>query len=461
MAPPPDLPAPAPWSLFAAHQSRPFAFFLDRGDAVRPSFAGSRPFRQLVVEGDGRVRQWREGRWHEEDGDPIDLLAVFVDSCRSEPSPLPPWLEGQPLPRTVGYLAYDLGAWADGPPGLRRRLRNTVGTPLAVLSTYARVDAFDPSRGLLHRIDFADGEDGHCPPALPAPDPAAWTPTPRERYRSGFERIRAAIAEGEIYQANLSRRTVFDLPGHPALAYERLRRVQPVPWGAFLDFGGFALLSNSPECFLTRHGEAVATRPIKGTRPRRRDPIRDAAESEALRRDAKEKAEHLMIVDLERNDLGRVARTGSVEVRSFASVESFATVHHLVSEVVATVREGTGLAELLRATFPGGSITGAPKLRAMEILDSVEDGARGPYCGAIGFFDGSEQLELSIAIRTAVASEGRALYCTGGGIVADSECDREWTETHWKMEALSRALHGEDAKDTDGEAAPTGIGENA
>jgi anthranilate/para-aminobenzoate synthase component I len=233
---------------------------------------------------------------------------------------------------------------------------------------------------------------------------------------------------------------VFALPGDSADAYERLRRVQPVPWGAFLDFGGFALLSNSPECFLSRSGDRIATRPIKGTRPRRADAVLDAAEVEALRADPKEKAEHLMIVDLERSDLGRVARTGSVAVSSFGAVESFATVHHMVSEVSATLKEGTGLAPLLRATFPGGSITGAPKLRAMEILAGVEDGERGPYCGAIGFFHGARKVELSIAIRTAVASGGRALYSTGGGIVADSDPGREWDETELKVEALRRAL---------------------
>jgi para-aminobenzoate synthetase component 1 len=443
----------APWRLFDSHRREAFPFLIDRGGAARPCFAGSRPRSQLRIDADGSARVWRDGRWSRSGDDPLHAIESYVEENAATPRNLPPWLEGEPLPRTVGFLGYELGAWTEG---ARAAAFDAVGTPLAILSTYDSIDAWDPIEDRRARIVFegaAAGED--VPPRnseVPRADPLdsdAWTSTPRDFYRRGFERIRAAIAAGEIYQANLSRRAVFDLDEDPAEAYARFRDVQPVPWGAFLDFGGFALLSNSPECFLERRGSRILTRPIKGTRPRRSNADADRAEREALLADPKERAEHLMIVDLERNDLGRVARTGSVEVSQFAVVESYATVHHLVSEVRAELREDTGLSALLRATFPGGSITGAPKIRAMEILAEVEAATRGPYTGSIGFFNGGDRIELSIAIRTAVMSRGRAMYSTGGGIVADSDPDREWDETELKLDAFRRAIEARPVSTTD------------
>jgi para-aminobenzoate synthetase component 1 len=438
----------APWRLFAAHEHAPFAFFIDRADSRRPSFAGSRPRAQLVVDADGGARVWKRGAWHRTSGDPLDAIETFVEESRALPAAVPAWLAAHTLPRTVGYLAYELGRFADGCAARATCVAGETGLPLAVLSTYDEVDAWDGATRRSARVRFQPtGAAG--PPALAAPDAAGWSATSRQRYRGGFTRVREAIGAGDIYQANLSRRDVFALDVSPAAAYARLRAVQPVPWGAFLDFGGFALLSNSPECFLVRDGTSLLTQPIKGTRPRRADAREDAALAYDLRTDAKETAEHLMIVDLERNDLGRVARTGSVDVPRYAEVESFATLHHLVSDVVAEARDGIGLAALLRATFPGGSITGAPKIRAMEILAEVEETPRGPYTGAIGFFNGAERLELSIAIRTAVAAGRRLLCQAGGGIVADSDADREWNETELKLAALRRALEQSSAAGAD------------
>jgi para-aminobenzoate synthetase component 1 len=463
--------AAAPWRLFAPHEAAPFPFFIDRagqhddragqhddgasgiGSSIhrarggRPSFAGSRPHAQLIVDPDGAVRTWRRGAWHRIDGDPIRAIEAFVDESRAQPAALPAWLAAHALPRTVGYLAYELGRFTDASSRLTS-VRRQADLPLAVLSTYDEIDAWDAESRRSVRVRFSSG-GGAEPPPLAGPPSSDWNATTRDRYRQGFARIREAIAAGDIYQANLSRRDVFAFAEAPAAAYARLREVQPVPWGAFLGFGGFALLSNSPECFLVRDGASLLTQPIKGTRPRRSDPREDAALACELRTDAKETAEHLMIVDLERNDLGRVARIGSVDVPRYAEVESFATLHHLVSDVVAEARDGIGLAALLRATFPGGSITGAPKIRAMEILAEVEDYARGPYTGAIGFFNGSDKLELSIAIRTAIAADGRLLCQAGGGIVADSDADREWNETELKLAALRRALDTAPARGAD------------
>jgi len=439
--------APAPWHVFAAHESRPFPFFLDRAVGSRLSFAGSRPREQLVIERDGRARVWRSGSWRADARDPVDCIAGFVEQNRSDAVAGPAWLAQNVLPRVVGYLAYELGEWTERHPrhaaiAMAKRVQAPSGLPLAVLSVYDEFDAWDPRTLSAAHVRFAV-----TPPAVDAAGPpfpadvvsAAWTATTRDDYRRGFDRIRSAISAGEVYQANLSRRAVFPFAGSAAQTYGALRAVQPVPWGAFLDYGGFALLSNSPECFLSRRGDDVETRPIKGTRPRHNNTADDASARNDLQSDPKELAEHLMTVDLERNDLGRVARTGSVQVNHLANVESYATVHHMVTDVHAKLRPDTGLASLLRATFPGGSITGAPKIRAMEILREVEAAERGPYTGAIGCFNGGDQLELSIAIRTAVASGDRLVYSTGGGIVADSDPDREWVETEVKLAALVAA----------------------
>jgi para-aminobenzoate synthetase component 1 len=219
-------------------------------------------------------------------------------------------------------------------------------------------------------------------------------------------------------------------------AYGRLRGVQPVPQGAYLDLGTRQILSNSPECFLNVRGDSIATFPIKGTRPRHDDANRDREAAANLVRDVKERAEHVMIVDLERNDLGRVCIPGSVGVAAYAHVASFATVHHLVSAVQGTLRDGVDIGDVLRAVFPGGSITGAPKIRAIEIIAEVESQARGVYTGAIGSFNGSRSCELSVAIRTAIVGGGRIHYCVGGGIVADSREDAEYEETNVKARAF-------------------------
>lgn len=446
----------APWDLVAPHLGRAYAFLLDRGGAAA-SFAGSCPIAQLVVEHDGRVREFSGGQWTWSDVDPIDAICAFVEAGRSlsvygaseAAAGGASDTSAQGLPRTVGYLGYELGIFAEpASASASARVRDMLRTPLAVLSTYGAVDVWNPGSATIARVHFGESEPGNVPRHDNGLASCHWQETSRASYRRGFASIKGAIRDGEVYQANLSRRTVVDLDTEPAALYSRLRRKQPVPHGAFLDCGGFELLSNSPETFLIRDGDRIVTRPIKGTRPRGRDSGSDERLRSELVADSKEGAEHLMIVDLERNDLGRIARTASVAVTRFAEVESFATVHHLVSEVGAELHADVDLADVLRATFPGGSITGAPKIRAMELLAEVEENRRGPYCGAIGFFNGSRRFELSIAIRTAVTCRGRALYSTGGGIVADSDCEREWEETETKTAAFRACLNTADARKT-------------
>jgi para-aminobenzoate synthetase component I len=213
-----------------------------------------------------------------------------------------------------------------------------------------------------------------------------------------------------------------------------------MPFAAYIDGGDFALVSNSPECFLTLDGDRLATFPIKGTRPRDADARRDHATAAELQADPKEQAEHVMIVDLERNDLGRVCAIGTVRVDEFARVHSFPSLHHLVSKVSGRLATGTPLADVLRATFPGGSITGAPKIRAMEIIDELEPVSRSFYTGAVGFIGFDGRAVFNLAIRTAVATPTTFTYHAGGGIVADSVPAREYDETLLKARAFFAAL---------------------
>ena len=247
------------------------------------------------------------------------------------------------------------------------------------------------------------------------------------------------IAAGDIYQVCLSH--AFDARG-PCEAwafYEALRHYSPAPYSAFLDLGGTQIASASPECFLRLSGRRILTRPIKGTRPRRADTQLDQRNAYDLITSAKEIAELVMITDLERNDLGRVCEYGSVTVPELLKLESYEQVHHLVSTVTGTLREEVTHAAALRACFPGGSISGAPKKRALEIISELEPYPRGIYTGAIGYFGYNGESQFSIAIRTAIFEHGKASFHAGAGIVADSSPQREWQETLDKAAGLALA----------------------
>jgi para-aminobenzoate synthetase component 1 len=260
-------------------------------------------------------------------------------------------------------------------------------------------------------------------------------------YLDAVQRVIDYIYAGDIFQANLSQRFEAPLNEAPWTLYQRLRTRNAAPFAAYLDFPGAPVLSASPERFLRVSAEGhVETRPIKGTRPRGLGPEHDAALGRALTESAKDRAENLMIVDLLRNDLSRACRPGTVRVPELFALERYATVHHLVSTVVGDLNEGVDPLDLLRAAFPGGSITGAPKLRAMEIIAELEPSQRGIYCGSIGYWSVSGELDTSIAIRTAAVRNGRVYFSAGGGIVADSVPEQEYRETLDKARGLIDAL---------------------
>jgi anthranilate/para-aminobenzoate synthase component I len=272
-----------------------------------------------------------------------------------------------------------------------------------------------------------------CAASLTWAEPAEEPELHRERVRQALELIRA----GEIYQVNLARRFSFKLVGSPLGLWEALGRRAPAPYAAYVDAGDSVALGVSPEHLLSLGSDGeLRTSPIKGTRPRHRDVGADAALARELELDPKERAELAMVIDVERNDLGRVAVTGSVRLLGPPRVETFAAIHHRVARLSARLRPGLGRADLLSAMLPSGSVTGAPKVRAMEVIALLEAHRRGLYTGGIGLVGHDGSLELGMAIRTVTVQGDEAHYFAGGGIVADSDPEREVEETHWKAAQL-------------------------
>jgi para-aminobenzoate synthetase component 1 len=263
----------------------------------------------------------------------------------------------------------------------------------------------------------------------------------RDEFLSRVERAQTYIRAGDIYQVNLSHRLSAPFPGSGWLLFQNLSNVSPAPFSAYIDCGDFQLTSSSPELFLRLSGAHIQTRPIKGTRPRSSDPTRDAQLTYELQTSSKEMAELVMITDLLRNDLGKVCEFGSVHVPELVRLERFPQVQHLVSTVEGRLRSGVTHFAAFASCFPGGSITGAPKFRAMEIIDELEPIARGPYTGALGYLGFNRESQLSITIRTAVCKNGAAYFHAGAGIVADSIPAAEYDETLAKARGFLQALH--------------------
>jgi anthranilate synthase component 1 len=267
------------------------------------------------------------------------------------------------------------------------------------------------------------------------------------RFEAAVARALEYIAAGDVYQANLSRRWQGRVRGalEAAALYRRLRAANPSPFAALLRDGDFAVISSSPERLVAVQGDRVATRPIAGTRPRGASPERDAALIESLLGNEKERAEHVMLIDLERNDLGKVCAAGSVQVDEFMAVESYAHVHHIVSNVSGRKRPDVSPIQILRAVFPGGTITGCPKVRCMQIIAELEGVGRGAYTGALGYLNRDGSCDFNILIRT-ITAQGPALsFRAGAGIVADSSPAHELAETRAKAEGLLRALRADPA----------------
>jgi para-aminobenzoate synthetase component 1 len=372
-------------------------------------------------------------------------------------------------PGWIGYVGYEVGRQIERLPGQARRDTRLPDLRLAFYDALLIHDAIErrwwltelefdrrpPWTGraaaALRRIAERPARDEVSSPhvedsldAAALPQAQAHSNFTREQYLHAVRRCVDYIAAGDIFQVNLSQRFVIDDAPPPDAIYRALRRRNPAWYAAFLRFASAgrtcAVLSSSPELFLRLRGDAVLTRPIKGTRPRVGQAAADAAAKAELLVSPKDNAELAMIIDLLRNDLGRVSRYGSVAVTEPRRLEAHPTVFHLVGTVQGCLRHGVGQADLLRATFPGGSITGAPKIRAMEIIDELEDVARGVYTGCIGIVGVDGNCEWNIAIRTIVCEGNRAFIQVGGGIVAESDPASEYRETLDKARAMLEAV---------------------
>ncbi|WP_404382716.1 aminodeoxychorismate synthase component I [Caenispirillum salinarum] len=385
------------------------------------------------------------------EADPFAVLDALRPEHRPALPGLPPFQTG-----VVALLGYELGGAVERLPA---PAHDDLDLPDLWAARYDTMAAFDTAERRAWVIS-AEGEDAarafagllgsgaadDLPP--PAATPVPWRPERRRpEHEDAVARTIAYIHAGDIFQANITQRFLGEMPvGLPVFdLYRRLRACSPAPFAAWMALGeGAAIASVSPERFLSLDAAGrVETRPIKGTAPRGATPEEDAANAAALTRSVKDRAENLMIVDLLRNDIGRVCATGSVKVPALAALETFVSVHHLVSEVEGRLAPGRSAVDLLRACFPGGSITGAPKVRAMEIIAELEPARRGPYCGSIAWIGADGSMDSSIVIRTlCIGASGRVAAQAGGGIVADSSPAGEYEESLTKAAPLLRALDG-------------------
>jgi len=470
------VPAPDPIEACARLADLPFVVLLD--SATHPDQVGRHSFLTAdpatVVRSKGALtQQLGGGRWTRVAADPVAHVGALLEPFAAEPvAGIPPFQGG-----VAGYVGYDWGAQLERVPRTRY---DDLAIPDVMLGLYDWVIAWDhqaerawvistgiPEQGTARReraarqLAFvkerlADRRSGQGAQGLPAPPDRRYSAAPsypvpdvpglrsnftRAGYLDAVARVIEYVYAGDLFQANLSQRLQAPLAGTPFELYRRLRQRNPAPFAAYLDFGDVVVASSSPERFLrVDEGGRVETRPIKGTRPRGVGPEHDAALALALAESDKDMAENVMIVDLLRNDLSRVCQPGTVRAPELFALEHYQTVHHLVSTVVGALAPQRDALDLLRAAFPGGSITGAPKVRAMQIIAELEPTQRAVYCGSIGYVSVTGALDTSIVIRTYLVVDRDVYFQVGGGIVADSDPAQEYRETLDKARGLIAAL---------------------
>ncbi|MEW6026776.1 MAG: aminodeoxychorismate synthase component I [Planctomycetota bacterium] len=411
--------------------NRPYPFFLissmPHKEWGRFSFIGSDPF--LVLKSKGRnISIEQNGKVLHKKGNPLEELRIILNRYKTSPD----HKSGAPFTAgAVGYLGYDLCHFIEDIPSTAK---DDLKLPDMFFGFYGKgsvgtvrsVNSVIPVKGL-NRLSRNNGVTSNFT---------------RPEYLRAVRRVKEYIFAGDIYQANLSQRFEMPFHKHPLELFRTLQEINPAPFSALLKPNDNQfIISSSPERFLKVSNGIVETRPIKGTRPRGKTPAQDEQLKKELFNSIKDNAELAMIVDMERNDLGRVCEYGSVKVIQQKVLETYPTLHHLVATVKGRMDNRYDLVDLIKATFPGGSITGVPKIRAMEIIDELEPTRRNVYTGAIGYigFDGT--MDLSIAIRIIMLNGNKAYYQVGGGIVADSDPAGEYEETLTKGKALMQAIN--------------------
>jgi len=372
--------------------------------------------------------------------DPLPLIRSLVGKCdRREAFP------SRFVGGAVGYLSYDAVRYWERLP---EKAVDDFKFPNMELAIYNDGLLFDHRKGEAYYYHYGVDRTRMVEELIkaePQHEPFSFsclrTNVEKERFEEIVARSKEYIASGDIFQVVLSRRFEFNFRGSLIPFYMALRKINPSPYMYFLKMGNRQIVGSSPEMLVRVEGGVVETFPIAGTRPRvPDDPARDLALAEELVKDPKECAEHVMLVDLARNDIGKVCEYGSVHVPELMKVYRYSHVQHMVSRVVGRLRRGLSCYDALKAVFPAGTVTGAPKVRAMEIIEEFEPVRRGPYAGAVGYFSFNCNADFAITIRTLVASERRAYIQAGAGVVADSIPEREWFETEHKASALLKAL---------------------
>lgn len=426
---------------FAPLSAQPWAMLLHSGHADHPhnrfDILVADPLTTLTTQGDITYQDGRASQ-----GDPLGLLQQALDACglHAEPANDLPFQGG-----ALGLFGYDLGRRFEKLPSLAAQDITVADMAVGIYDWALIVDHTLQRVTLLSHRDvnarLAWLEAQSAPPQPGFRLTSAWQANmSRAEYGEKFRQVQAWLRSGDCYQVNLAQRFQASYSGDEWQAFVRLNSENRAPFSAFLRLPQGAILSLSPERFIRLTGDEIETRPIKGTLPRLADPQADAEQAARLAASPKDRAENVMIVDLMRNDIGRVAVPGSVRVPELFVVEPFPAVHHLVSTVTAKLPPGRHASDLLRAAFPGGSITGAPKVRAMAIIDELEPHRRNAWCGSIGYLSVCGNMDTSITIRTVTACDGQ-LYCSaGGGIVADSDEDAEYQETFDKVNRILRQL---------------------
>ncbi len=447
------LGAPDPLDLFQRLYARERYGFLyesreEHGGRGRFSFLGARPLATFRAK-DQRIRVDHDLGTGVATGRPLDALRAFLGSG-VESLPVATFPGG-----AVGYLGYDfvrtLEPVGAGPP-------DDLGLPDAYFVLPSEVLIVDHLDQVVHLVRYGDDgassrldalaeacarSEGQDPAIAPQPHEAIGpvrSNLDRPAFALSVERARRHIFDGDAYQIVLSRRFEFDARVNPLRLYAAQRETNPSPYLYYLALDGLYFAGSSPEALVRLTGRRVVARPLAGTRPRGATPSDDLRLERELLADPKERAEHVMLVDLARNDLGRVCRTGTVGVDTAFAIERYARVMHLVSGVHGTLADDRDAFDVLAATFPAGTVSGAPKLRAMQIIDELEPVRRGPYAGAIGYVSFHGDLDLCIAIRTTILHAGRGIVQVGAGIVADSVADLEFDETESKARAMLAAI---------------------
>lgn len=426
--------------VFEAISDLPWPVFLDSAGLGRYDILAAAPCATLVTKNGRTEISDRDGKTLSAE-DPFDLLRKRLLPLEAE-NPLP-FMGG-----AIGYFGYDLGF---APSGIDKTGKNIDYPDLAV-GIYDWAIVVDHLKKTMHLAsncrDMAtkgiwNGLRERLSSPLRHPRKAPFRLTGKieaapslDEYGIAFAKIKEYIASGDCYQVNLAQCFEAPFTGDPWTLYRTFRAASPAPYSAYFSNPHCRILSASPECFLERQGNRVQTRPIKGTRPRSSDPAEDARLARSLAESPKDRAENLMIVDLLRNDLGKVCATGTIRVEKLFEIEHFASVHHMVSTISGQLDASHDALSLLKSAFPGGSITGAPKIRAMEIIEELEPFRRGPYCGAMARIGFDGNMDSSIMIRTLAASANKIRLWAGGGIVADSERDAEYQEIRHKANVL-------------------------